>query len=160
MEHEEQLVDRVHLGSDLGRVESVLVVGYMDFDHDRHGGRNGTAVRRYGVLTIRRVLQLLRTDVYTIDPETGTVYAQDGGELATFTTPRSDRRFVRLYDGGRRMGIAVSRLVWMSQTGERVPAGFEIHHEDNDETNDAWSNLICLHKLDHRKKHRLDEVPF
>ena len=50
----------------------------------------------------------------------------------------------------------------MAGTGEAIPKGFEVHHEDEETQSNAFDNLLCLHKLDHRKKHRhawADEEP-
>ena len=71
--------------------------------------------------------------------------------------------YIRLhFDGDYRRGIAVARLVWMSVTKRTIPKGFEIHHMDVDYKNNAWSNLYCLYKLDHKKlhnRHLINEPP-
>ena len=55
---------------------------------------------------------------------------------------------------GYRISIHVSHLVWMSHTEQLLPPGYEIHHKDEDPTNDRWENLIALHPLDHLKFHK------
>jgi hypothetical protein len=70
--------------------------------------------------------------------------------------------FIRLYDVDKVKTIGVARLVWIVATGCEVPGQFEIHHWDRDRKNNAFGNLLCVHKLDHKKLHALDddEVPF
>lgn len=115
--------------------------------------------RVYKHLSVKRLLQLLRTGVYRVEPN-GDIYGQRGKKLAKFKNDHSDRSFVRLHDNNSRCGISVARLVWMSQTKARIPVNFEVHHRDNDETNDDWQNLTCLHKLDHKKEHNTTDIPF
>lgn len=116
-------------------------------------------------ITEARILDAILAGVVTVDTEAGTVSAR-GRELKTFSNRTDRRRFVRLHLDGKRRGIAVARVVWMAATGQLIPDGFEIHHDDKDPGNDAWGNLLCLHTLDHRKMHGQvdtagdDVVPF
>jgi hypothetical protein len=118
--------------------------------------------RTWHRMTDETLLGLLAAGTYTVDADTGRVYARgDARPLSTFGAKR--RRFVRLHHDRTRRGIAVARLVWVSVARCPVPPGFEVHHRDEDSGNDAWTNLICLHKLDHQKVHagRAEEpVPF
>jgi len=34
-----------------------------------------------------------------------------------------------------------------------IPEGWEVHHEDEDKTNNSFVNLFCLHPEDHKKVH-------
>jgi hypothetical protein len=113
------------------------------------------------VMTPREVLAAIRAGLYAVDADTGSVTNRRGKPVAFVVKP-SGRRFVRLYVRGKVKAIAVARLVWMSVAGRTIPKGFEIHHRDEDNSNDAWNNLICLHALDHLKVHAAtdDEVPF
>ena len=36
---------------------------------------------------------------------------------------------------------------------DKIPAGFVIHHIDEDKNNNQYYNLILLHKKDHRRVH-------
>lgn len=47
------------------------------------------------------------------------------------------------------------QLVAMAWHGYSMGAGFEIHHIDGDETNDAVDNLIAVTKKEHARIHRL-----
>ncbi len=109
------------------------------------------------------ILDGIRAGVFGVDLKTGEVTAR-GRVLAFFSNRTDRRRFVRLHMNGRRRGIAVARLVWMAATLSLIPEGWEVHHNDEDSGNDAWENLLCLHALDHRKKHGRAEadtdVPF
>lgn len=109
------------------------------------------------VMTLAEVLGVLKSGRYRVDCESGVVYGPRGEVATTSPRGRGGYLFVHLYAviGGvrKRKTIAVSRLVWMAGTGERVPKGFEVHHEDEETQSNAFANLLCLHKLDHRKKH-------
>lgn len=55
--------------------------------------------------------------------------------------------------------LMFSRLLWMIDTASLIPHGWQVHHRDEDWKNNARSNLICLHVVDHDKVHKSD-VPF
>lgn len=124
--------------------------------------------KRYqGRLTQREVLALLKTGRYWVDTEAGVVYGRGGRPLTIQKDEhREDRHVycsVRLYDGRRRVGIGLARLVWMARLGRPVPRDFEIHHRDGDGQRNGWANLLCVHKEDHKKLHEGDAeggVPF
>lgn len=130
-----------------------------------------------GKLTNRDICRLLKAGEYSVDPEAGVVYGKRGNPLSTWI--RKDPRltdeaqedslgylFVRIADGEKRRGVGVALVVWMAVTGKVIPQGFEIHHRDGNTWNNAWTNLYCLHKLDHQKLHGADlledpdDVPF
>src|SRR6185369_7049136 len=109
--------------------------------------QGGRAVPRYPqVLTQHEIIKLLRAGVYCVDPRTAEVTR--GGRVVTPFVAEDGRAWVRLYDDNKRKMICRNRLVWMSQTLAIIPRDFEIHHDDLDNRNDAWDNLVCLHKLD------------
>lgn len=103
------------------------------------------------------------------DPVTGLYYIGDnwqiyrregrnGSKPNTLVKPfnasdRSTTPWVRLYNKPKWRTIAVSRIVWMVSTGQPIPPGFEIHHKDTDDRNNARRNLICLHSSDHHFVH-------
>lgn len=76
---------------------------------------------------------------------------------------RGDYRVDLFYKGLHR-GVLISHLVWMYNTNQILPENFQIHHIDNDPMNNEFSNLICVHPLDHVKLHASsiddDDVPF
>ncbi len=109
------------------------------------------------------VLRLVRGKgrAYTVDATAGTVTNKKGRTLTPFV--KAGHLFVRLYLNGKRRGIALGKLVWMSVTGVEVPKGFDIHHEDENPENNGWPNLYCLHRDDHGKRHAPapgDPAPF
>lgn len=115
-------------------------------------------------LSDEQVLTLLTSEVYTVCPDTAEV-ARDGKPIKPVSLKRQPGRyFVRLYGLGGVRTIMRNKLAWMAGAKALVPAGFEIHHDDENHSNDAWHNLICLHALDHRKQHarcqQPEEVPF
>lgn len=120
-----------------------------------------------GKLSQEDVLWLLRKGVYKVCHETGEVTGPKGSMVTPIWGGRQSTRgkrrdfgrpFVRLYYRNRRVVIAVPKLLWMSVTGQVVPPNFEIDHDDGDRRNNCWENLVCLHKLDHRKKRRVEQV--
>lgn len=106
-------------------------------------------------LTEADVIEALHAGLYRVCPDTATVTGPRGWPVKAWVKEERGgrRRFVRLHINGRRRGISLARLVWISVVGVPVPEGFEIHHEDRNPLNDAWGNLICLHSLDHHKQH-------
>jgi DNA-binding transcriptional regulator YiaG len=53
----------------------------------------------------------------------------------------------------QRKGKPLAHMVWKAAHGV-IPAGHEIHHADNNHTNNALVNLECLTKKDHRSRHK------
>jgi len=116
------------------------------------------------MVTKQDILKWLQDGTFTI--EDGKVYSSRGRELVQRINKRKrcehgDPR-VDLYYGGERASINVSHLIWMWHTNMVVPDGFEVHHRDEDPTNNNWTNLLAVHSLDHTKLHAEDkeEVPF
>lgn len=124
--------------------------------------------RKWKKITDEGVLILLKSGKYRVDTNTGTVYNRKGRPLKPFShiSSKSKHLFIYLfYNGDSRRGISLGKLVWMAATESTVPEGWEVHHEDGDPTNNKFSNLFCLHPLDHRKVHHWtpspeEEIPF
>lgn len=102
------------------------------------------------------ILTAIKSGKYRVCTTSGNVYNGRGRIITPFTT--HGRVWVRLYFRRKRKAIGVSRLLWMQETGDIIPANFEVHHMDQDETNNSWENLLCIHKSDHRKLHNGSEV--
>src|SRR5262245_8910440 len=114
-------------------------------------------MKRYpNTLTDADVLVLLKTSAYKVDLETAAITGPTGKSI----TPWPDKRgrwFVRLYaEGCKRRAVMRAKLVWMAGANSTVPKDFEVHHQDEDNTNDRWDNLLCVHKADHGKFHGRD----
>ena len=62
--------------------------------------------------------------------------------------------FVKSKDGHYKSSRHIHRDVWQYHYGE-IPEGCEIHHVDENPTNNAIDNLQCLNKSEHRKVHTL-----
>lgn len=75
------------------------------------------------------------------------------------TSDRQPRKHLEIYFGRNvdgtlnKITIMYSRLIWMIGTGEKIPANYEIHHINEDHSNNAFSELICVHHIDHAKLH-------
>lgn len=118
-------------------------------------------------MTDDEVLYLLNHGIYIVDKVTAEVIGSRGFKIRPTPEKEGEYLFVRLFsfDGEikRFRKIALHRLVWMSVTKELIPAGWEVHHRDEDKGHNAWSNLICVHRLDHEKFHPYNEnepIPF
>lgn len=115
-------------------------------------------------VTKREILEWLQNKVfYLVDDQ---VYTRSGRLLAQRINKRKrcehgDPR-VDLICGGKRTSIHVSHLIWMWNTNSVLPDGFEVHHRDEDCTNNDFNNLIAVHPIDHSKLHASadEEVPF
>jgi hypothetical protein len=119
-----------------------------------------TTKRSHRRLSDARVCRLIGQDSYLVETGEGNVYSASGDPLKIVT--HRGHRYVRLFDGDAATKIAVARVVWMAVVGEPPPEGFEVHHRDDNPRNDGWDNLLCVHKLDHKKLHETpdEEVPF
>lgn len=53
----------------------------------------------------------------------------------------------------RKEHISLHRYVYEKETGQKIPAGYDIHHIDCDKTNNKLENLECLPKAEHTKKY-------
>lgn len=114
-------------------------------------------------LTNREMLNLLKKGQYSTNIETGEVFNKHKKKLKGFKGRNAEHLFVTLFDGDKRRTIGIGRLVWMDATRSTIPTNWEVHHCDEDPTNNAFSNLICLHPIDHRKFHEPEdeeEIPF
>lgn len=116
------------------------------------------------MVTKQDILNWLKAGAFSIVD--GEVYSRRGRRLVQRINKRKrcehgDPR-VDLVHGGKRASVHVSHLIWMSETNCVLPDGFEIHHRDEDPMNNNFSNLICVHPLDHNKLHATaqEEVPF
>ena len=45
------------------------------------------------------------------------------------------------------------RRVWEKMTGREIPVGYHIHHLDNDKSNNAIDNLVCVSPQEHFEIH-------
>jgi hypothetical protein len=115
-------------------------------------------------VTKQEILEWLQEGVFYLAG--GHVFTRAGRQLAQRINNRNrcehgDPR-VDLWYSGRRASINVSHLVWMWHTNYVLPDGFEIHHRDEDCTNNEFDNLLALHPIDHGKLHASveEEVPF
>jgi hypothetical protein len=107
------------------------------------------------------VVALLKAGKYRVDPETCEIIGPAGRTITPVLIHRANRHWVRVYGFGGVRTITRSRIVWLSVTLCPLPSrDWEIHHLDRIPSNDRFSNLIALHKLDHRKLHYNDDPPF
>ena len=113
-------------------------------------------------ITDAEILDFLHTGLLTVDVTTGEVWW--GGEPRAVTRAGSHgfRNRVEIRYEGHKRTIYLNKLVYMAATRKPIPVGYQIHHIDEDNTNDVWSNLICVSIQDHLKLHskETEEVPF
>lgn len=122
------------------------------------------AMRRKGYtdkFTRAEVIELFNSGKYRVCLESGRVYHKSGRELYTYTNEKTDHPWVRLFKRPKYVTICISHVVWMVATQTVLPGGWQVHHRDADPTNNAFSNLMALHPMDHSKLHAdLEEAPF
>lgn len=109
-------------------------------------------------MTPREVMSALTKRVYTVDLTTGAVTRTATGRVVTPYVKKGGRRLIRLYMNGKVKALHAARLVWMAGAGRTIPKDFEVHHRDETNDSDGFENLVCLHRLDHRKMHRAEAV--
>lgn len=116
------------------------------------------------MVTKQEVLDWLQDGAFSIAD--GEIYTRAGRQLVQRINKRKrcehgDPRVDLIY-GGKRTSINVSHLIWMWHTNSVLPDGFEIHHRDEDCTNNDFNNLIAVHPIDHGKLHAgvEEEAPF
>jgi hypothetical protein len=110
-----------------------------------------------GRLTQQEVLDLFHQGRYYVDPDTGIVYSgKTRKPLYTFygnKDKQTKRKWCRVFAYPRSRAMPVSHCVWLWKTRTPIPPGFEIHHRNEDGSDDRWKNLFALHELDHKKLH-------
>lgn len=120
------------------------------------------------------VLRLFDEGRYSLDPDTGIIYSRKGKELYTYVGDKTDvndkRKWVRLYAAPGHRAMAVANVVWIVMTRCEIPAGCEIHHDNENEEDNRFSNLFCIHGKDHNRLHAMrrrllgaaveDDTPF
>ena len=119
--------------------------------------------KKYMRMPVWKILWLLAEKKYIVCRETGQVTGPRGKVITPFFKKNDTTRhlYVRLYCNGMYVrSISLAKLVWISVTGRLMPNGFEAHHRDENPQNNAWTNIICVHALDHRKLHAEEVIPF
>lgn len=116
--------------------------------------------RKWEKLSQAEVIQLFKDGVYKVDLENGLIIKRDGKPIATRIKGGRYGTYykVRLYDGTKMREMTLHAAVWTGHTLREIPEGFEIHHRDKDHSNNRWTNLFCLFKLDHRKLHDSEDL--
>lgn len=126
---------------------------------------------QYSKMTKKQVISLFKKGIYSVDLETGVVLDRYHRPLS----PQSNENFGKgtghyynkLYytdeTGRYATNLYVHQIVWMFGTLHVIPYKWEIHHLKEEHEVPYWnafSNLICLHKIDHLKFHKTEDVPF
>ena len=127
----------------------------------KEGGSRMAFIDWSPVVTKQEVFDWLQCGVFSIVD--GQVYTRSGRRLIQRINKRrrcdhGDPR-VDLCHDGRRASVNVSHLVWMWNAKSVLPDRFEIHHRDEDCTNNEFNNLIAVHPVDHAKLHAFAEEP-
>lgn len=107
----------------------------------------------------RELLQVLMAR-YVVDVENGDVLSLRTGKPLSRMNPavyggKTCRDCVRIAVGGRRRNVTIARAVWMVSRGSVVPERCEIHHMNEDSSDNRDVNLVCVHEADHGLVHKL-----
>lgn len=82
---------------------------------------------------------------YSVNVEEGTIYDKDRKSYLKNTPNQTGYVYVNMVnDIGKSERIAAHRVVYMAHTGESIPKGFHVHHEDRVRTNNSISNLRLI----------------
>lgn len=112
--------------------------------------------RVYKRMTDRRILAMLRNGMLRVDLETGDIWSVVPGREPHLITPVPDSKnkylFVNVYYKGARKKIAVHRVVWMKGHDRLVPAGCDIHHDDDNRNHNWLNNLVAEDLHEHRSE--------
>lgn len=121
-------------------------------------------------LSPSELLACIRSSRYEIDVEQGEITsARTGRPLLRWgdhPTRHSNGRndCITLYWKGKRINTTVAKVIWMRSRDRTLPEGVEIHHLDEDHSNNHWRNLLAIVACDHTFAHELlraaDAVPF
>jgi hypothetical protein len=109
-------------------------------------------------LTDLEIIQLFDAGLYHCDLETGQIWS-DRTDCEVFRfhgSKKSHQNFIRLYHNNKVRCYPVSRIIWIVGNRRAIPDGFEVHHRDLDNQNDAFDNLYAISNLDHHKLHGRD----
>lgn len=112
------------------------------------------------------ILELLRLGHLEVDLVTAEVSFLGERIKPGHTGSYKKRPRIEFKYRGQRRTILRSRLVYLAGTRRLIPITHEIHHLDEDNTNDAFANLICLSVDDHVKLHahpfssQEEDIPF
>lgn len=75
-------------------------------------------------------------------------------EASFHARPRDGRRTGYYWEGDRRRWIYHYQWVWILAHGP-IPAGFDVHHKNEDPTDDRLENLECLSEVEHGRLHMM-----
>ena len=106
---------------------------------------------------------------YVVDLENGVVSSSRTGEPLSVYYGGVSEEYLKyaFWKDGKRKKVAVAHVIWMLGANRDIPDDSQIHHEDEDNQNNRWDNLICVFDFDHNKLHgrcgvieQAEEVPF
>lgn len=109
-------------------------------------------------LSDEELIEVIYSDKYIVNPDNGSITYRNGSPLRIDRDSDGDRLFVTIYYKGKRKKVGIHRIIWLYVTKEPTPPKYEIHHRNEDKEDNRWSNLFCLHPLDHDKLHNGDLI--
>lgn len=82
---------------------------------------------------------------YSVNVEEGTIYDKEREIYLKNTPNQTGYVYVNMVnDIGKPERLAAHRIVYMAHTGESIPRGFHVHHDNRDRTNNSISNLRLI----------------
>ena len=115
-------------------------------------------------LSDEKLIELFDLGLYSANLAEGTIFNRWGKEVRWYKGNAENHRFVRIYGNGGSRATSIHRIIWIVGCRTSIPVGWEVHHRNLDCTDNRFSNLFCLHPVDHRKLHSgmdlIDDTPF
>lgn len=116
--------------------------------------------RKYGKLPRAAILEMVRSGRLVVDTRNAIVHSvtrYGNRRLRVYESMRNGKSraylHVRIYSGKRRSAVMLHVIVWMAAHNQLVPDGHQIDHDDEDNRNNADSNLVCRPTAEHAAKH-------
>lgn len=97
---------------------------------------------------------------YRIDAEVGEIYSVRTGKPLARENPASfggktNRDCIRISVKGKRRHVSVAKAIWMFDRRATVPKMCEVHHSNEDSSDNRGVNLVCIFEADHHLVHKL-----
>lgn len=97
-------------------------------------------------------MKLKNFDDYEIDIENGTLFSYKSNTTIGHLDNDGYVCTTIYNNDGKRFTVRLHRLVWETVNGE-IPYGYEVHHLDENRSNNSISNLELIEASEHKHRH-------